>query len=278
MIKREYILNSGRDPPEKFRATSYSVTLDQESGSMSSKKSGVKSMETNNSTLNGAVSNDNQDDTNRRVSSTKVARLKQVMNGAEKRMIRLTSELLEYRAIIRRKYTDVFNAQGEVVGRNLLHPEQVLGYKLQRTQIETDLAVSKGDFLKARREYRKALTNNIQIERKSGKLIREENRIRRESSKSLRLVKETLKQHGQNGGAKDLALLTSLAIADDVKGFRVAFDESVGRFEPALYTVISGVSQVKTEIIHSVMEELADENRKDQPITSLTSAVEPSNQ
>lgn len=204
------------------------------------------------------------EETLRRVPAKTIGLLKRQMDGAEKRMIRLQAELSETRAKIRRKYTDVFDANENIIGRNMLSSEGVYGYRLKRTQIEKELAVVKGEFFQLRKAYRSAVSHNFKIERKTVKLIRKENKIRRESAKSLKLVKETLKTHGKNGGAKDLQLLTSLALEDDVKGFRAAFDESVGRFEPKLYTTISGVSQVKTEIIHAVMQDLAEEAKKNQ--------------
>ena len=160
----------------------------------------------NNDLTNGSKNTD-QDENLRRFSATKVAKLKRKMDGAEKRMLRLFTERTECRAIIRRKYTDAFDAEGVIIGRNILYPEQVMGFKLKLVQIEKDLAIAKGDFLKDRREYRSALTNNIQIERKSVKLIREENRIQRESKKLLRQTKQILKEHGNNGGVVKTAKL-----------------------------------------------------------------------
>ena len=92
-------------------------------------------------------------------------------------------------------------------------------------------------------------------------MILEENRLVRESKKLLKETKEIFRDHGSNGGAKELSVLTSLALGGDVKGFRTAFDEMLEKFDLSHYTLISGVCNVKTEIIHGVMDELAEAAR-----------------
>ena len=68
---------------------------------------------TNNSTNGKTVQNGtNGQDTVRRISARKVAQLKWAMDGAERRMLRLRTELLECRAIIRRKYVERENEKG----------------------------------------------------------------------------------------------------------------------------------------------------------------------
>ena len=103
-------------------------------------------------------------------------------------------------------------------------------------------------------------------------MVREENRIRREARALLRKAKDILSHEGKNGGAKDLELLTTLAVKEDVRGFRSAFDNCFERFSPELYTTISGISQVKTEIIHTIMDELA-EGKEGGATETLTGAV-----
>jgi hypothetical protein len=207
---------------------------------------------------NGGYSKNQDGKTFRLFSATKIAKLKRAMDGAERRMLRLETELVECRAIIRRKYTDVLDEKDEVVGRNLLSSEQVFGFKLKRTQIEKDLALAKRDFFTGRKTYRSAVTNNFQVERKTVKLIREENKIMRESKKFTRLTIEILKKRGSNGGSKEFKTLTDLAVAGDVKAFRNGFEVTMEQFDSSHHTLISGVCSVKTEIIHGVMEELAN--------------------
>jgi hypothetical protein len=210
---------------------------------------------------NGGPSNHQDGKASRLVQPMKIAQLKRAMDGAEQRMLRLETELVECRAIIRRKYTDVLDDKEEIVGRNQLSPEQVFGFKLKRTQTEKELALAKRDYFRNRKAYRHAVTNNFQVERKAVKLIHDENRIMRESKKLLRVTSEIIKKHGSNGGAKEMSVLISLALEGDVKAFRSAFDETMEQFDPSHYTLISGVNNVKTEIIHGVMEELAEANR-----------------
>jgi hypothetical protein len=149
---------------------------------------------------------------------------------------------------------------------------QIEGYRLKRTGIEEQQAIASGDYLQGKRAYRKAVEQNIQVARKSVKMVREENRIRREARALLRKAKDILSHEGKNGGAKDLELLTTLAVQEDVRGFRSAFDNCFERFSPELYTTISGISQVKTEIIHTIMDELA-EGQEGEASDSLTGAV-----
>lgn len=195
----------------------------------------------------------------RSVPAMKVAQMKRIMDGAEKRMLRLEAERDEVRAIIQRKYTDQYGDDGEtVVGRNLLSPEHIFGFRLKRTEIETDLAVVKGDFLKARRTYRGAVKNNMLTARKSLKMVRMENKILRESKKLLNKTLVVLREHGSNGGAKEFNKLKKAADTGDVKAFRSTFDDVLKDFDPAHHVTISGLCTVKTEIIHSVMDQLAD--------------------
>ncbi len=85
----------------------------------------------------------------------------------------------------------------------------------------------------------------------------------------MRITIEILKEHGANGGAKDVAELKSLAMAEDVTGFRKAFDEKVKTWAPEHYVTISGVSSVKTEILHEVMEQFKSDSASTGTITDL---------
>lgn len=229
----------------------------------------MKKVGSNTAPASGAAEND--EETLRLVPATKIGLLKRQMDGAETRMIRLQAELSETRAKIRRKYQDEVDDNNVVVGRLTFSPEHIYGLRLKRVQIEKDLAEVKGEFLKYRRAYRRAVSHNFQIERKSVKAIREENRIVRESRKLLKKTKAVLNEHGSNGGAAQYAMLQNLALADDVRAFRDGFDQVMRTFDPAHHTMISGVSQVKTEIIHSIMEEMAEEAEK--ATETLTGAV-----
>jgi hypothetical protein len=205
----------------------------------------------------------NPDSKLRKIPATKIAALRREMDGAERRVLRLGTELLELRAIIRRKYLDRLDENDQIVGRIQLSPPQVDGLRLKRTEVERDLAVAKGDSLRAKREYRKFVLHNIQVGRKSVALVRNENRIRRDSSKLLKMTIASIKEHGKNGGTAMVESLTSLALAGDVTAFRSQFEEALSNFDRKHYDTISGVRSVKTEIIHSVMDILAEEARKD---------------
>jgi hypothetical protein len=235
-------------------------------------------MEANTSSVVGAPANggktNNQDEKSYRlIPATTVAELKRTMDGAETRKLRLKAERDACRAIISRKYADKFDDKKKnVIGQIKLNPAQLYGLKLKRMQLEKDLATAKGDFYRAQKAYRSAVSKNMQVERKTVKLIRTDNRLRRESKKLLKKTGEILEQHGSNGGANEMDVLTSLALEGDVKGFRLAFDEAVARFDLSHFTLISGVSDVKTEIIHGMMDQLAEDATKNQ--VNLTEAVQ----
>ncbi|MCX6133025.1 MAG: hypothetical protein NTU47_04335 [Ignavibacteriales bacterium] len=212
----------------------------------------------------------------RSIPARKVAQLKLAMDGAERRMLRLKTELLECRAIIRRKYVERQDSKGNATTQLQLNPAQVEGYRLKRTGIEEQLAIASGDYLQWKRAYRKAVEQNIQVARKSVKMVREENRLRRDARALLRKTKAILEKEGRNGGALELDLLTTLAVNDDVKGFRSAFDEFVEKFDPSHYVTISGISSVKTEIIHALMDEFSagKANDNSETLTGAVAAVE----
>jgi len=63
----------------------------------------------------------------RRIPARKVAQLKRAMDGAEKRVIRLESELADARAVIARKYVERKDAKGNVIGQTKLTPAQIKG-------------------------------------------------------------------------------------------------------------------------------------------------------
>ena len=230
------------------------------------------------SPINGGESKNktNGQDTVRRIPARKVAQLKWAMDGAEKRMLRLRTEHLECRAIMRRKYVERENGKGKGITQLQLNPAQIEGYRLKRTGIEEQLAIASGDYLQWKRAYRKAVVQNIQVGRKSVKMVLEENRIRRDAKALLKKTKAILEKEGKNGGAVEIELLTTLAVNDDVKGFRSAFDEFVEKFDPSHYVTISGISEVKTDIIHALMDEFAEgkQNGDSETLTGAVAAVE----
>ena len=212
------------------------------------------------------VGQNNKEEQLRRIPPSKITQLKRAMDGAEQRMLRLKTELLECRAIIRRKYVERQESKGSGSTQVQLNPAQVEGYRLKRTEIEGQLAIASGDYLQSKRAYRKAVEQNIQVVRKSVRMVREENRVRREANKLLNQTKAALEKHGKSGGAEEMKRLQDLALADDVREFRKSFDELLHRLDPAHHEVISGVSQVKTEIVHAIMEQLAEDARKHQDV------------
>ena len=131
------------------------------------------------------------------------------------------------------------------------------------------MAEAQGELFVAEQAYRTATSHNSTWRRKANSKIRKANRTRREAGKLIRKTLEILKEHGANGGAKDVAELKSLAMADDVTGFRKAFDGKVKVWAPEHYVTISGVSTVKTEILHEVMEQFKSDSGSTGTISDL---------
>ena len=210
---------------------------------------------------NGEQSNE-VESSHRKIDPRKIGLMRRQMDGAEKRMLSLENRLKVCRSIIRRKIKDHKEKDGKVTHVRLT-PTQVRGCRLERIQIERDLAVAKGDYMMARRAYRDAVSRNFQVEMDAVKIINEENRIRREATKLMKITRSALELHGNNGGAAEYKRLMTLALDDDVMGFRKAFDEILRQLDGAHFEKISTISQVKTEIIHSIMDQMVDKARKE---------------
>jgi hypothetical protein len=158
-------------------------------------------MKTTNSTTGHSVAK--SDDTNnnvvklRRIPTRKIAQLKRKMDGAEKRMTRLESELSDTRAIIRRKYSELKDEKGKVVGHKQLSPAQIKAYRLMRSQIDQALAIAKGDYFEARRAYEEAAGRNIAAVLKTTSEVKRENKTRREAKALLK------RKRGRMAGRKN---------------------------------------------------------------------------
>jgi prolyl oligopeptidase PreP (S9A serine peptidase family) len=239
--------------PVTDQTTNQTLTNNNRSNKMKSNTS------TSTSTLaNGGLPINHEENSPRLISAKRVAQLKRTMDGAKRRKDRLKKELVVCRAIISRKYTDRLDEKGNVEGRNQLTSEQVFGFKLKRTQIEMDLAMSRRDYFVACKEYLSAVTVNLRSERMSLKAILHDNRIIIQSKKLLQVTVEILKKHGSNGGAIEVKQLTDLALSGDMKVFRNGFLETIKKFDPAHYVNISGVCTVETKIVHAMMDELVE--------------------
>ncbi|MCX6135901.1 MAG: hypothetical protein NTV54_00170 [Ignavibacteriales bacterium] len=193
----------------------------------------------NTAQVDNGKNNIQEESTGRLITPMKIGKMKRTMDNAEKRMLRHTDELAACRSCIRRKTADRTDEKGKVIGQMQLNPTQIDGYRLKRVQVERDLAIAKGDYLQARRAYRKAVSHNFQVEMDAVKTIRDENRIRREATKLKNKTLAALQKHGDNEGAAEIAELKRLAGSDDVKGFRNAFDQILHRVDPVHYDTIS---------------------------------------
>jgi hypothetical protein len=210
-----------------------------------------------------------KEETIRLIPAMKIANLKRKMDGAETRVHRLENELVDIRAIIRRKYVEKDQKDSERKLHIELTPAQIEGFRLQRTMIEGRLAEARGELRDVVIEYRVAVQQNLLRNRKVNSDIRLRNKTVREAGKLKRKTVEILKKHGANGGAKDVAELKSMALVGDVKGFRKAFDEKVQVWDQEHYATVSGVSTVKTEIIRELMEQFKSEPISTGTITDL---------
>ena len=144
---------------------------------------------------NSSNSSDNGNNSNnigvrpRHIPARKIAERKRAMDGAEKRVIRLESELADARAIIARKYTERKDENGKVVGHTLLTPAQIKGIRLKRNQIDKDLAIAKGDYFQAKQAYEAGAGQNIEAVRNSANEVKKENKTRREAKALLKKQK-----------------------------------------------------------------------------------------
>jgi hypothetical protein len=193
----------------------------------------------------------------RRIPATKIARLKMAVDGARKRIKGCKAMLNENCNYIRRKSKINRDARGETTYIPL-SSDDVAGLRLKQLKIEEALETAKGDYRAAQKEYRAAVAHNTKLARKTIKYIRVENRTRRESGKLLKQTKALIEKIRNSGGTDTVTTLTGFAVAGDTRGFRETFDKAVEGFDPALYTTISGVSNVKTEIIHDLMDEFQE--------------------
>jgi len=205
----------------------------------------------------------------RPVPATKIANLKRKMDGAERRVHRLETELVEIRSIIRRKYLVIAGGDGAPDQQDQLGAAQIAGYRLKRTEVEGQLIEAQGDYVIARRAYEEAVKRNTVLSRRQNHEMRKQNRAVREAKKLLRDTKSLLEKHGSNGGEKDVVELKSLAKAGDITGFRKVFDEKVRVWDEEHYATVSGVSTVKTEIIRELMEQFKSDSGSSGTITDL---------
>lgn len=205
----------------------------------------------------------------RPIPATKIANLKRKMKGAHRRVIRFSKEIEQIRDDISRKYFIRKAEDGSNEQHIPISNAEISGLRLKRSMVEGDLAEAKGDLYVAEQAYRNATAHNSTWKMKANRKVRKDNRTRREAGKLMQKTLGILEEHGSNGGAKDVAELKTLALAGDVTGFRKAFDEKVRGWAPEHYVTISGVSTVKTEILHEVMEQFKSDSNSSGTITDL---------
>ena len=205
----------------------------------------------------------------RPIPATKIANLKRKMKGAHRRVLRFGKEIEQIRDDISRKYFIRKDEDGNNEQHIPISTAEIGGLRLKRNMVEGDLAEAKGDLYVAEQAYKNATAHNSTWKMKANRKIRKDNRTRREAGKLMQKTLGILEEHGSNGGAKDVAELKSLAMTGDVTGFRKAFDEKVKEWAPEHYVTISGVSTVKTEILHEVMEQFKSDSASTGTITDL---------
>ena len=213
----------------------------------------INKMQKNNTV--SASTNDGQQKV-KLINNSRIANIRRKVQGAVSRLERLELELYEIRAILKRGYIEKTDPKNGIT-QIPLKPFERDTYRNRRVVIEQQIAIANRDYLINNREYKQTLMNNIKANGLKLKKAKEENRIRRNSKMLLNQVFEAINQQAKNGGKEKFDVLKNLAEQDDVKGFRKAFDEFVPEFNKELYTTSSGVIEVKTEIIHGLMDQLA---------------------
>jgi hypothetical protein len=223
-------------------------------------------MQKNNNDI-GASANDGKEQP-KLINRSRIAKIRRQLKGAETRVERLKQELNDTRAVLKRGYIEKTNSKG-VVTQIPLKPFERDTYRNKRVMIEQEFAVAQRDYLVADRAYKQAISNNFRTNRLKLKSAKKEIGIRRMSKKLLNKTLELVKKQANAGDGGKFRVLQSLAEASDVKGFRKAFDEFGPELNKELYYTVSGVNEVKTEILHELMEELA-KKKADSPEATET--------
>ena len=201
------------------------------------------------------------------VNSSRIADIRRKIQGAAKRIERLENELNNIRSILKRGYIEKTDSNNDV-SQITLKPFERDTYRNNRVMVEQQLALAKRDYLTFNRAYKQAITNNFRVNRVKLKTAKKDNGIRRNSKTLFKKMLNTIEHQAKNGGKEKFNILKNFAEIEDVKGFRKAFDEFGPELDNDFYITSSGVSEVKTEIIHGLMEELAGRNTGPIPITS----------
>jgi hypothetical protein len=222
-------------------------------------------MEGNISTTKSSPSNGGQEKL-KLIDRSKVAEIQRLLKGAGTRIERLERELNDIRSILKRGYAEKTGAKGAITQIPLKAFERET-YRNKRVMIEQELALAKRDYLVSNRAYKKAISNNFRANKLKLKAAKKDNGIRRISKTLFKKMLNIIELQAKNGGKEKFNILKSLSDIGDVKGFRKAFDELGPELDNDLYITSSGVSEVKTEIIHGLMEELASRNTGPIPIT-----------
>jgi hypothetical protein len=202
------------------------------------------------------------------INRSRIAEIRRQLKGAEKRTERLELELSEIRSILKRGYIEKTNKKG-VVTQIPLKPFERDTYRNKRVIIEQQLALAKRDYLVSNRVYKQAINNNFRANKLKLNAAKKDNGIRRNTKKLFEQTLELVKQQATNGGESKFRVLQSLAEIGDVKGFRKAFDEIGPELNKELHITVSGVSEVKTEILHGLMDELASKGSNPSDVTDL---------
>jgi hypothetical protein len=203
----------------------------------------------------GTLSNDRQE-TKRLINRKRVANIRRRVQGALQRIDRLVDELYEVRSIVRRRFVERTDTSNNTI-QIRLRPFEVATYRNKRAEIEQELTLARRDHMIADKEYRDAINNNYQVNTDKLRAEKKENSLRRKSKNLLTETVELIKDLAQKGGSEEVEAIRTLAKSGDVKGVRAKCNELLSGFAPEHHATISGVQEVKTEIIHGLMEELA---------------------
>jgi hypothetical protein len=201
----------------------------------------------------------------RSVGAKRVADFKRKASGAKKRVTRLNAQLKEFRTTMRRKSSVRTDAEGKEIGRTLLGSEDLAGLKLKSTETEKELAVAKRDYLVAKREYMASVKKNQKIARQEAKDERAVNNTIRRKKRLEEKTQSIVKALAQTGNEADIRQLREFAAEDKAKDFRQLLDTVLQKADPEHYAVVSGVTNVKKQIVKAVMEQIKkdeDEVRK----------------
>jgi hypothetical protein len=202
------------------------------------------------------------------INKRRVAEIRRSVIGAQQRINRLEKEISTTRSILRRRFIEIPLTDGNREFKRL-QPFAIAAYRNNKWVIEYELAIARRDFIMNNRSYKEMIIHNLKLNRDRVKKAKSENNIRRQTNNLFQKTLKVLQHERANGGAEKVQRLVDLAKSGNVKEFRTAFDEYGPDFDSKLYYTVSGIQNVKTEILHELMDVIPSTEGISMPINNV---------